>query len=361
MPVKQHSRIRGIHRLTVTLGAALGLFVGFAAPASAADQQQQVADYISAGTAKPVVAETIRSGASTWNVPRGNGPRQSSFTAAFTAGLADPNQAPAGANDWSCKPTGGKNPVVLVHGTWEDAYTNFSMISPALKAAGYCVYALNYGILSTAAGGGAGALLPGSYGTGEVTASAKQIAAFVDAVRTATGAAKVNMVGHSLGGTVSRQYIRYDGGAAKVANLVTLGATNNGTTVAGIGSLGRAVNNLGVDILGPSSVLVGPSSVQQIAGSAFLKNLNKGGQYAIGNVRYTVVGSRYDEVTTPYNSTFFPAGTRNTRNIVLQNGCEADTSDHFSMSYSPRVVSIVLNAFDARHKIVCAPNAWLVG
>lgn len=235
------------------------------------------------------------------------------------------------------------------------------MISPALRQAGFCVYALDYGIQPPSQGGGVAAALPGVYGTGDIVKSATQIKTFVDKVLASTGAAKVDMVGHSMGGISTRQYLRFDGGAAKVANVVTLGATNNGTTLNGIGTLGRTINDLGVDILGPLALGVGVSGTQQIYNSPFLKNLNSGGVYALGDIRYTIVGTRYDEVTTPYSSTFFPKGTKNTRNITLQDGCPQDTSDHFSMSYSPRATSIVLRALGADVPLVCAPNAWLVG
>ncbi|MGC5247208.1 esterase/lipase family protein [Gordonia sp. DT219] len=356
---------RGWTRKLVTSLAAAATGIGVAAtlagPAAAADQQQQLADYINAGAKKPVVAENILKGGSTWQTPAGNGPQQDSFLPAFAYGLTNSNAAPPGANDWSCKPAEGQEPVVLVHGTWENAYNNWAMISPALKKEGYCVYALNYGISNPLQGGGLGGLLPGANGTGDIAKSGKQVGQFVDKVLKSTGASKVNMVGHSQGGITAREYLRYDGGAAKVDNLVTLGATNNGTSLDGIGTLGRTINNLGIDTLGPIALAVGTSGIQQVYDSVYIKHLNAGGKYAIGDVNYTIVGSRYDEVTTPYQSTFFPAGTPHTKNITLQNGCEQDTSDHLALSYSPRAVSIVLNAFDHKTKIVCAPNAWLFG
>ncbi len=364
VPHHRFSRRAWTRRIATTVAAVatgVGVAMSLAGPAAAADQQQQLTDFIAAGAKKPVVAETILAGRSSWFTPTGNGPRQEGFLPAFGYGLTNPNIAPPGANDWSCKPKQGQDPVVLVHGTWENAYNNWAMLSPALKSAGYCVYALNYGILPTLQGGGLGALLPGAFGTGDIAQSGTQLGDFVTKVLSTTGASKVNMVGHSQGGITARQYIRYDGGASKVANLVTLGATNNGTSLDGIGTLGRTINNLGIDVLGPIALGVGASGIQQVYDSPFIKNLNKGGVYAVGDVKYTIVGSRYDEITTPYQSTFFPAGTKNTRNIVLQNGCEQDTSDHLSLSYSPRAVSIVLNAFDPAVPIVCAPNAWLLG
>ncbi|MGW5525158.1 lipase family alpha/beta hydrolase [Gordonia sp. NPDC003950] len=203
--------------------------------------------------------------------------------------------------------------------------------------------------------------MPGVYATGDIVKSGKQIGIFVDKVLASSGATKVNMVGHSQGGISLRQYIRFNGGENKVANVVTLGATNNGTTLDGIATLGRTINNLGIDVLGPITLGVGVAGIQQVYDSPFINNLNSGGVYAIGDIKYTIVGTRYDEVTTPYTSTFFPPGTKNTRNITLQDGCPQDTSDHLALSYSPRATSIVLRAFGANVPLVCTPNLWLVG
>ncbi|MFI7189297.1 esterase/lipase family protein [Nocardia nova] len=294
----------------------------------------------------------------------GYGPAQSSFLAAFGYGLLHPDVAPPGTNDWNCKPTAAHpEPVVLVHGTWENAYDNFSFVSQPIKDAGYCVFTFNYGKSNLIQGGGLGSVLPGANGTGLIQDSSKQLAQFVDRVLAATGSQKVNLVGHSQGGAMSRWYLKFDGGAAKVHHMMTFGATNHGTTLDGIGALGRAINNFGIDVLGLVEIFVGHSGIQQTVGSDFVNQLNAGGDTMPG-VDYTVVGTRYDEVTTPYDLTFLQPGPGATvENVTLQDGCEQDLSDHLTMMYSPRVLSIILHALDPAQTpaLTCSFNPWLLG
>jgi len=292
----------------------------------------------------------------------GVGSPQSGFPPAFAQSLAAPDLAPPGSNDWSCRPTAAHpRPVVLVHGTWENAYDNWAEMSPALRQAGYCVFALNYG----AEPSGWGQYVPGAYASGDIAASARELAVYVDAVRATTGAQQVDLVGHSQGGLMARQYLRFAGGADpvdpprnRVHTLVTLGATNHGTTLDGIALLGRQIQNLGVDVLGVAQLPVGVAGIQQAVDSPFVLALNVGGDTEPG-VSYTVIATRYDEVTTPYPSTFLAAGPGATvHNVTLQDGCEADLSDHASMPYSPRAAFYVRQALDPALAGQAAPCAF---
>jgi len=226
---------------------------------------------------------------------------------AGTAGAADvsdllPAVSPPGANDFSCRPTAEHpEPVVLVHGTFEGAADNWAVVSPQLKAAGYCVFALDYG----------------DRATGDIAASAAQLERFVDAVLAATGARKVSLVGHSQGGMMPRYYIKFLGGANAVDDLVGLAPSNHGTT------------NPGAFVTGAT---VCEACAQQMAGSAFLQRLNAGDETP-GHVSYTVIETRYDEVVTPYTSAFL-AGGANTANILLQDACPAEVIDHHEIPNS---------------------------
>ncbi|MEZ5310196.1 MAG: alpha/beta fold hydrolase [Microthrixaceae bacterium] len=149
--------------------------------------------------------------------------------------LLQPNKAPAGSNDNNCKPTAAHpRPVVLVHGTIATMGENFATISPLLKNNGYCVFAFNYGgtwLSSITLGNIQG--LDSPYG------SANTLAGFVDHVLAATGAQKVDIVGHSQGGMLPNYYVKFLGGAPKVNSIVGLAPVNHGTTLSGLLTLGQ--------------------------------------------------------------------------------------------------------------------------
>ena len=225
---------------------------------------------------------------------------------------------PPGANV-RCTPTAAHPyPVVLVHGTFENRFDNWQAMSPALKAAGYCVYALDYG-----ARNGSGLL--GIYGLARMERSARELRDFVAGVRERTGAAKVSLVGHSQGGLMPRYFIKNLGGAAVVEDLVGLAPSNHGTT-----------NPLAPVAFGC------PACRQQVAGSEFLRELNAGDE-SPGDVSYTQVVTRYDEVVIPYTSGYL-APDANVTNLTLQDLCPNDTSEHLRVPYDPPAIGITLNA-----------------
>ena len=90
---------------------------------------------------------------------------------------------PPGANQ-PCTPSAAHPfPVVLVHGTAENMFDNWQAMSPALKTAGYCVYAFNYGSHN-----GSGNL--GVYGLNYIQRSAAELASEVDSVLSRTARAR---------------------------------------------------------------------------------------------------------------------------------------------------------------------------
>jgi len=227
--------------------------------------------------------------------------------------------APPGANV-PCTPTAAKpNPVVLVHGTFANRTNSWQRMSPTLKAAGYCVYALNYGSYN-------GSGLLGIYGVGPIERSARQLADFVDRVRSQTGAARVDIVGHSQGGMMPRYFIKFLGGDSEVDDLVALAPSNHGTTN---------------PFAEPAGVLC-PACRQQAAGSEFLQRLNSGDE-SPGDVSYTQLVTRFDEVVLPYTSGFLAPDSLVT-NLTLQDKCPNDSSEHLRIIYDGPAIQITEHA-----------------
>ncbi len=234
--------------------------------------------------------------------------------AGSAAAATNPSAGPFPTGTNTCVPTSAHpNPVVLVHGTFENAAQNFATLAPYLQAKGYCVYALNYG----------------NNATGDINASAQQLSTFVDFVLTQTGASKVDIVGHSQGGLMPRDYINNFGGAGKVDKLVGLSPSNHGTT----------------NPLAPSGGQGCVACVQQVYQSSFIHSVNDAGETRSG-IFYTNIETKYDEVVTPYTSAFLNGGENNAQvtNVLLQTNCPANVDDHIATAYDPTVFLIVDNA-----------------
>lgn len=264
-----------------------------------------------------------------------------SFAAGFLKGVATPDDAPPGANDWGCRPSPEHpDPVVLVHGTLENMNDIWRGASPLLADNGYCVFAFNHG--------GSSATAP-LQGVGHMADSAATLAAFVDRVRAATGAAKVDIVGHSQGGgPVPRYYLRnYPGAAGKVGKLIGINPSNHGTTLDGITELGRALH-----LLDPLNGLLDDdyaALVEQEAGSEFNRQLDAGGDTVPG-VDYTVIVTESDEIITPYTNGYLTPGPgASVTNIAVQDACGKDGTDHLEGPYDPITLTYVLDALDPAH------------
>ena len=74
-------------------------------------------------------------------------------------------------------------------------------------------------------------------------------------------------------------------------------------------------------------------------GSDFLTELNAGDETP-GEVDYTVVQTRNDEVVTPYTSAFLDGAT----NVLLQDKCPADASEHLTIMVDQNAVQWIKNA-----------------
>jgi triacylglycerol lipase len=247
--------------------------------------------------------------------------------------------SPAGSNDWTCRPSAAHpEPVVLVHGLLATAGDNWSTISPLLKNNGYCVYALTYGTLP-------GESIVG--GLEPMEDSARQLQAFVAKVLAATGARKVDLVGHSEGTVMPQYYLKFLGGAPYVDKYVALTPIYAGTTLYGVST----VVNTGMALLPGATtalekaVATGCGSCAEfLKGSAFNTALNRDGVAARG-VTYTTIMTKYDELVRPYTSGYLAGAT----NFVLQDQCPLDFSEHLAVAFDPTAAQDILNALDPAH------------
>ncbi|WP_372405927.1 esterase/lipase family protein [Streptomyces luteireticuli] len=272
----------------------------------------------------------------------------SALALAVTAGAASASAAPAeaktgkagktvtsGWNDWSCKPSAAHpNPVVLLHGTWENRWDNWFVLAPTLVKQGYCVYSLDYGQLP---------YTPGIGGQGPIVKSAGEVSTFVDKVLKSSGAKKVDLVGHSQGGgPLPRYYLNFMNGAAKVDKLVGIAPDNHGSTASGLATLGRMVPGVGKAM----SIAV-PGVEDQMVGSAFLKKLNSKPDTVPG-VKYTVISTKYDEIATPWQTQRLSGP--NVRNVLVQDLCKLDVSEHVAIGTIDKIAfHEVTNALDPAH------------
>jgi pimeloyl-ACP methyl ester carboxylesterase len=234
--------------------------------------------------------------------------RRAVFLIAAVVALAVPGSASA-----ACQPSAAHpSPVILVHGTFLNSALSWNELRPLLRADGFCVFSVDYG----------------NNATGPMATSGQQVAAFARQVLAQTGAAKVSFVGHSQGGSLSRYVAKDLGLLAQTDDIVGLAPSNHGTTT----PLGPVVTALGCAACG-----------DQAAGSPFMQALNAAPE-APGPVSYTVISTRYDEVVTPYQSQALTGDT--VTNVVLQDRCPADLTDHIAMPYDPVALQWVVNALE---------------
>ena len=279
----------------IAIASVVALILGATAPANAADREGNLADSIF------------------------------KFTAA-------PNRS-AGANDWTCQPTAQHpNPVILIPGTLYNHGATFVKTAPRLKNAGYCVFALNYGFTPASLGRLSG-LAP-------VSSSVDELAQFVDRVRAATGATKVDMVGWSQGGLLPIAYIKQRGGADKVAHYVGWATSANGSSISGLGTL---VGSIG--ILGFGNLALNLHDVQgvrdQLTGSDYVTALK-----AIplpAGPKYTSIYSKHDSVITPYANSALPAPAHNVR---IQDYCPFDLTGHIGIYLDDPTLQFTMNALN---------------
>ncbi|HEX4720911.1 MAG TPA: alpha/beta fold hydrolase [Pseudonocardiaceae bacterium] len=266
------------------------------------------------------------------------------LTAQAGASAATPH---AGFDDSSCRPSSAHpDPVLLLHGLGGNGPGNFAFLGPALAAAGYCVFAPTYGEAAPPVPVG---------GLVSITQSSKEIAADIDQIRGSTGAAKIDVVGHSEGAFQSLYVPKVLGYANKIDRVVALAPPTHGTTFA---------NLVGVaDLLGirpeVDQILntFGCAACDELitGGSAVAALTN--GPIAQPGVSYTVIASTGDELVTPHETSF--VREPGVHNEFVQDTCPFDPVGHIGLAYDTDVAQLIANALDPAHAspVLCGVGA----
>jgi triacylglycerol lipase len=171
-------------------------------------------------------------------------------------------------------------PILFVHG-WNSSGSVWNTMIGRFQADGWTAAQTNSWSYNTA--------------QSNVT-TAGQVNTKVDQIRAATGAAKVDIVSHSMGGLNTRYYLKNLGGAAEVDEWVSLGGPNHGTQTA-------------------YACFWNTSCFEMHPGSSFLNNLNAVDETP-GAVNYGTWWSPCDEVINPDSSVPL-SGATNTQTACM--------------------------------------------
>jgi pimeloyl-ACP methyl ester carboxylesterase len=210
-------------------------------------------------------------------------------------------------------------PVLLIHGTFLDAQTNFDWnYEPALSSIGRAYCTVN---------------MPG-YGLRDIQLNAQYV---VYAIRTMHRRAgrRIDLVGFSQGGMVGRWALKYwPDTRADVEDYVGIDGSNHGT----------------LDAYPVCAAGCAPAIWQQQTGSRFLAALNDGPETFAG-ISYTEVYTLTDEVVVPNlppaASSSLHTGAGRISNIAVQAICPGHVADHLSMgSIDPVGWAVVVDAVE---------------
>lgn len=145
---------------------------------------------------------------------------------------------------------------------------------------------------------------------GSIDGFAAQLARCIERVCAETGARQVMLVGHSMGGIVSRACLALPGMVPRVARLVTIGSPHHGSRHARLG--------------------FGADARELVCGSGWMQRLND--NPASTAVPMVAIYSRHDNFVAPQESCVLPAA----RMVPL------DGIGHLSMLFSRKVAEAVV-------------------
>ena len=194
-----------------------------------------------------------------------------------TAALLAPAAASAVAHD----------PILFVHG-WAESESLWRTMIANFEREGWTREELNNWRYNTS--------------QSNVT-TAREVRTKVEEILSRTGAAKVDIISHSMGGLNTRYYEKNLGGTEKTDDWVSLGGPNHGTSTA--------------------SFCFEASCVEMRIGSTFLRELNATDETP-GAVNYGTWWSECDEIINPDESVLLSGATNHAAGCVSHIGLTSD-------------------------------------
>ncbi|WP_436526613.1 esterase/lipase family protein [Actinoplanes sp. HUAS TT8] len=256
-------------------------------------------------------------------------PVQYSRRAALRHRAEHPRGLPPGARSPESATASGTTPVILIHGTNGRSSSDWFTLAPLLANAGREVYPFGWRRARP---------------TAEASAThrhALELAAFVDEVRAATGADRVDVVGHSWGAVLARYLVRCLPGepaAESVRSVVGLAPTYGGTTLHGVL---RRPDQLPAGLRRWLDAKI-PTWREQVPGSAVLTAIRSAPEAA--STRFTTIVTRYDQMVTPYTASL--AAAPDATQVVLQQHARRAIVGHLGILHHPAALAQVLRALD---------------
>ncbi|KAJ5765932.1 hypothetical protein N7520_005491 [Penicillium odoratum] len=239
-----------------------------------------------------------------------------------------------GENNYSCKSSSHPNPVILIHGLFCNA-DYMDAIAVYLQSQDFCTYATTYG---------AYAELPLIGGLMPINESAVVLADFISAVKTKTGASKVDLVGHSEGALMTLYIPKFENVTSLVDKVVAVAPPSYGTTISGITNLIQA---FGSGITTEVEQVIdefGCDACTDVLPDGTAISLLDSGPIAQPGIEYHIIASRKDEVVTPVWNAF--VNETGVTNLYIQDRCPYDVTGHLAEPFDTNVIQQIAYYLD---------------
>ncbi len=218
------------------------------------------------------------------------------------------------------------NPILFIHG-WDSNIVDWNVMITRFKNGGWSntsLFAYNFND-------------PGNCSDQANINNANQIKQWVEDILETTGANKLDLVAHSMGGLSSRYYMKFLTDLDSINNYVSLGSPHHGKN--GAPACGFSFDT-------PNDLLILLNEGDETPGGVLNDTLGDridpyleityNGTHIPGSISYTSIFSRDDNMVTPYNTSRLEGAI----NIIVSG------LDHMGLITSPSGYELVKEAVD---------------